>query len=457
MKSKRLLAAMGNIDDRFISEDAETFSAGNKIKTSTPFYRNRNVFRFAGLAACVAVVLFCVWAVPGLFNRINPVIDNPDVITSDNTQNGNPTDVAVNTPADPNPITPEIEKIWSLTLNKVDSQFAGSISIEGHFWNELTDEQISMIFPDLPFPLSATANYRGDGSLYNIMAYEASANGEPAFYNDFYTATTIEVIGAGGGSMEDVIYEYEPVTTDIWGVPVIAGVFDFKKNDGVALYIAKFTVGDTAYNIKIHDDDAGDSGKDKLSLVVNRIIYLHQINGSVDLSILNDPVMPELRDEILTLDEARNDPDFGAYLPENIPSRYVFESAQRVINQETDCLFVNWNVGMDYINWQISKPTEYDFDRIVSADEKEKYDMSLYPIPWAESIPTELWDYVLNPVFRIDELTLDIIKARAYYVENDQGDTPNWRMAFSVLYDNVIVRVNIKGVTPEQVWEMFAG
>ena len=82
--------------------------------------------------------------------------------------------------------------------------------------------------------------------------------------------------------------------------------------------------------------------------------------------------------------------------------------------------------------------------------------MSLYPIPRAESIPSELWEYVNNPVFLAEELTLDVVKARAYYVDNDRGDTPGWRMDFNVLYRDVVVDVNIKGISPEQVWEMFA-
>ena len=339
----------------------------------------------------------------------------------------------------------------------METQLAASVYIEGHFWHGLTDGQLSAVFPDMPFPIVATANYRGDGSLYNIMAHEASVGGEPAFYKEFYMAVTIEVVGAGGGSMEDVIYEYEPVTTDILGVPVVAGVFDYKKNDGVALYVAKFMIGDIAYNINLHDDDAGDGGKDKLSLIVNKIIRYQRQNGAVDLSVLNDPVMPELRDERQTLDEARNDPDFGAYMPLDVPSQFAFETAQRFVNQEKNSLSAFWKSKNDYIKWSASIAADYDLGLIVAASEPEKYDLSLYPIPRASSIPKELWDYVNNPIFLAKELTLDIIKTRAYYVDNDRGDTPGWRMDFGVLYGDVVVRVNAKGATPEQVWEMFAG
>ena len=278
MKSKLLFFAIGNIDDKFISEDAEAFSAGDKVKTSAPFYRNRNVYRFAGLAACAAAVLLCVWAIHGLFSSPNPIIDNPGIIYTDNPQGGG------NTPTNPAVITPEI-----------------------------------------------------------------------------------------------------------------------------------------------------------------------------GLSILDDPVMPELRDEKLTLEEAQNDPDFGAYLPEGVPSKFAFESAQRFLNQEQNSLSASWNSKNDYISWSVSKATDYDHGLIVAASEFEKYDMSLYPIPLVESVPKELWEYVNNPVFLAEELTLDVVNARAIYAGNDRGDSSGWRIDFSVLYGDVVVRANIKGATPEQVWEMFAG
>jgi hypothetical protein len=237
------------------------------------------------------------------------------------------------------------------------------------------------------------------------------------------------------------------------GVSVTAGVFDYKKNDGIALYIASFEMDGIIYNIKLHDNDIGNTGLNRLTGIVNDIIYY----GAADLSVLSDPVIPELRDERLTLNEAQNDPDFGVYLPKSVPSRFGFESAHRFINQDTNSLFVYWYVGLDYIDWRISKTIDYDIERIVSLGEREKYDMALYSIPFAESVPRELREYVDNPVFLAEELTLDAVKARAFWVDNDRGDTPGWRMRFSVLYGDIVVEVNIKGATPEQVWEILAG
>ena len=416
-------------------------------------HQNRYVFRYAGMAACAAVLLFSAWKF-GLWSA--PAEDLPNnsaVMSSNSPQSSEYNIVETSPPSDSDTVVPGLrDETWPLTLNKADSQLSAEIYIPGHFWYELNSEQLDAVFPDFPLALTATANYRGDGSLYNVMAYEVAADGDLAFYNEYYPSAIIEVIGEGGGGMGDVVYYgYEPATSDVAGVSVTAGVFDFKENDGIALYIASFILEGVAYNIHLHDNDIGNSGVDRLTQIVNDIIFY----GAADLSVLNDPVIPELRDETLTLEEARRDPDFGVYMPSNVPTRFSFDSALRFINQRANSLSVYWLTGYDSINWHISKATEYDLGHIVSPGETEKYDLSLYPIPRYESVPSEFREYVDHPVFLAEELTLDVIKARSYYVDNDRGDTPGWRIDFNVLYGDILVSVNTKGISQEQVWDML--
>ncbi len=80
------------------------------------------------------------------------------------------------------------------------------------------------------------------------------------------------------------------------------------------------------------------------------------------------------------------------------------------------------------------------------------YDLSLYPIPHASSVPDELQSIVDNPVFLAEELTLDAVMSRAYKI-NDAGDSDDWRMRFSVKYDEIVVEVRTKGVEPEWVYQ----
>ena len=385
-----------------------------------PQKQRRLIYRYAGIAACMVILLLCVLMAGGSGN------------------------------GDINGVTPY--PLYALTLNNVDSQMSASrIFIDGHFWHELTNEQLQALLPDFGFPVSATANYYGDGSLFSIVLYEVSDNGDAAMHNEFFIRTEIQF--APGAIISCAIYDYEPIESYVSGVPVVAGALDFEPNDGVALYIASFKLDGIAYEIKLHDNDTGYDGVNRLTALVNEIIR----NGAVDLSVLGDPVIPELRNERLTLNEALIDPDFGAYLPENVPSQFVFESAQRFINQTANSLIASWHTSSprtNSIRWQISKPTAHDLERIVYASEREKYDMSLYSIPLADSVPAELTEYVFNPVFLAEELTLDIIQARAG-LGGRRGDAAGGHMLFSVFYGDVVIEISINGLSPEQVWEML--
>ena len=98
--------------------------------------------------------------------------------------------------------------------------------------------------------------------------------------------------------------------------------------------------------------------------------------------------------------------------------------------------------------------TEEDAHRLTSVDDKKNYDLSLYPIPRAKSVPDDLREIVNDPIFEAEELTLEAVYCRAYKV-NDAGDTDGWRMKFSVKYGDVIVSVSTKGVDPERVYQQL--
>jgi hypothetical protein len=161
-----------------------------------------------------------------------------------------------------------------------------------------------------------------------------------------------------------------------------------------------------------------------------------------------------LIDRYGTVAEAREDPDFGAYVPSSSPTgleedfarRYKFEDA-------ADYLLVSWlgGYGNEYgdLQWIASTVTDEALTRVVSPDEREKYDVSLYPIPWSASVPRENWMTFEEPVFRIGDLTRELVEARAH--ASDDGPVLTH---FSVLYETgVLVRVVSKGVDPGWLYE----
>lgn len=109
---------------------------------------------------------------------------------------------------------------------------------------------------------------------------------------------------------------------------------------------------------------------------------------------------------------------------------------------------------MDDLSWVVDPYNEQDAHRLTSVNEKENYDLSLCPIPRADSVPDELREIVNDPIFEAEELTLEAVYCRAYKVD-DAGDTDGWRMKFSVKYGDVIVSVSAKGVEPEWLYQQF--
>ena len=160
-------------------------------------------------------------------------------------------------------------------------------------------------------------------------------------------------------------------------------------------------------------------------------------------------------EEYKSLTEARENTEYGTYLPSQAPSGYVQYSITHTWGEGDDSLYGLWTKGMRELRWNITNLTETAQNRITSIEDTINYDMGLYPIPLAESVPKELRGIVNNPIFRAEELTLDAVWKRAYRVE-DAGDVSGYRMQFSVLYGDVVVEINSKGVDPEWVYEELA-
>jgi hypothetical protein len=272
----------------------------------------------------------------------------------------------------------------------------------------------------------------------------------PVQLGDAYYRTVITL--GWGAIVQDcaVSYDAAPKITVVDGVAVTAFRFDGREDDGVALYQAEFTANGVAYRVELHDSDSGEDGAQRLAEIVCAILR----GAPAELSALEDPDVPELRFDALTPDEARADTRFGAFVPSGIPGGFAFESAYRVVRPETNNLSVHWGKPDSYLEIHISEVLARDLERVVHPDEREKYDMARYPIPLSESVPRDLWEVVTNPVFPADELTPDVVTARVYQ-SGERGEGDRWKASFSILYEDTLVRVTAKGMSPEQLWDMI--
>lgn len=196
-----------------------------------------------------------------------------------------------------------------------------------------------------------------------------------------------------------------------------------------------------------------EQAKEEFQRVLECFAYYEE--GKPDLSIIVPEEIPELTEQTFdTLTEAKAEPDFGRYLPSEIPAGFGDASIYRFKFQNSNFLTATWSRGMDDLSWVVTPYTEEDAHRHTSVDDKKNYDLSLYPIPRADSVPDELREVVDNPIFEAEELTLDAVYSRAYKV-NDAGDMDGWRMRFSVKYGDVIVSVSTKGVDPEWLYHQL--
>lgn len=164
----------------------------------------------------------------------------------------------------------------------------------------------------------------------------------------------------------------------------------------------------------------------------------------------------------ITLEEARSLSIMGAYIPQVIPDGYKVES----VRQNADEVVLLWSKGMDTIRILVTgehafeqgvKPEEQAGirERLIDTSKPETYNVHLYDIPYAETVPSEYWQCFDHPIFREEDMTREIVEARMKVVE-DAGDTATPRGNFAVLYENGILVEFSVDASVEEVWEMYS-
>ena len=203
------------------------------------------------------------------------------------------------------------------------------------------------------------------------------------------------------------------------------------------------------FEFTVHPDDEKQAKKDFESVLE---CFTHYSADSPKLYKVKPKVIPEYFDEDLTPHTATENEAFGAYVPKNGPDGFGESYFHYSKWGNVHSLNAHWYRGLDSFDIYISEFTEADENRLVKVSDTKRYDLNLYPIPRADSVPEELWEVVNDPIFEIDDLTLEAVKLRTYYVE-DAGDTDGPRMNFSVKYGDVLVNISAKGVEPEWVYD----
>jgi hypothetical protein len=114
---------------------------------------------------------------------------------------------------------------------------------------------------------------------------------------------------------EIFIFEGAPQISEVHGVAVTA----FVRRDGFqgGYFHVYFKLDDISYCVSLAHDF--EYSRNLVTKIVNQLI----LGGPADLSVLSDPVIPELSHHRISLEEARFNPDFGIYVPHSAPDGFV--------------------------------------------------------------------------------------------------------------------------------------
>ena len=338
------------------------------------------------------------------------------------------------------PVEPHVE--WTVNYNEAQTVAdAARVHIPGYFTEELSREELAALMPDGVLDRmesSGFIGFGGEGQLVCVQMELCAQSGE-----------VISLVMAPEPTGRDYILPAEPEVSICGGVEYTV----YEYTDEIrTLLEATCRMGDVHLAFSA-SAEKGELERTKASF--KEVLELFaDCPSPPDLSVLAPEAVPEWTDAVLSHEQALGDEDFGVYMLRDIPSGFAEESIRRVKNQTVDLLSGLWTRGYDELCWRVGYFDEAYERCLTSIADRENYDISLYPIPQAESVPEELWETVNCPVFDAGELTADAVWARAYTVD-DAGDSGGYRMMFAVQYGDTVIEVRTKGIDPDWLYEQL--
>ena len=422
MRKDDLIDSIGMIDD-------------DLIQSVDALRRKRKSFgwkRWAGLAACFCLILAAVTAMPGLFRGTTP----PPPVQNDFPVQTNPKPPEQTT--HPEDLTP----VWTAIYNESEAMLAmDRVYIQGIFSEELNESQLTAVMPEnWPDGMGYTGYgvFDNHGNLLDVIVTVNTSEPVTVTMTNTSFGTCFLLDGEAEisvcGEVEYRLYEYAYEQEVHLGAEAAIG--------GTYLH---FTMDTTPQEVE----------QAKLEFQAVLECFASYPDGRPDLSVIVPKEIPELMEQMFgTLSEARTEPDFGEYLPTELPDGFAESSIRRFRFDDSNYLSALWSRGLNDLSWVVTHYSEADASRLTGINELENYDLSLYPIPRADSVPEKLREIVDDPIFDAEELTLKAVYRRAYKV-HDAGDTDGWRMRFSVRYGDVLISINSKGVEPEWLFDQL--
>ena len=444
MSKDKVVDSLGRIDDDMI-QSVEALRQKKKRPAWT---------KWGAMVACLCLIVASAVVIPRITDPspFGVPIPNPDGTI----QRGDEPDVypdhPILRPGDEGYVSPGTEPAegpwnpWQVHFNTVTGMLdAARRYIPGYFTEELSAEDLEALEPGMRIEYmqySGHAGFDGDGNLIDIYLNVTTSIPD----------SDVSILISENGITRDYVMDMvEPVLSVCEKVEY--KVYQWDNGNGQVTLAADAEINgySFAFTMQTSTQDAKQA-KEDFTRVLECFAYYAE--GKPDLSAVVADEIPEWYDKSLSHQDALNDSDFGAFMLREIPSGFVAESIRRYKDQTEDYLSGLWTSGYDELRWKVYAISEADEGRLTSVADIENYDLSLYPIPRASSVPDDLREIVDNPIFDADELTIDVVWTRAYST-GEAGDSDGWRMAFSVRYGDTIVEVRTKGAEPEWLYQQL--
>lgn len=317
---------------------------------------------------------------------------------------------------------------------------------EGYFLHDMTEGEIASIWgqEELSWEGIAVADtylltgkiiYDGNGTVWEatICGYENEEAKE-----QYRTVFSLE-ISPDHLPPECVVYDTEKTTCQIWGTDVeaffINGCAWNSENEeyGYTYYCSKFIrEGKETVGVKA-EMYAYDGQEEEIKELMNAMASQSlRPEAKLQLSQLAAEDIPEWRSDRLTEEEAAKEGGMAAYLPAALPERFVFDGCWRELGQDRNYMTVQYRDKNIFIDWSIDKMRREDV--CVDIAVPESYDKGCYEK--MADVPEEYWDSVQNPLFAIEDVTLELLKR---IVPLQDGEEPE-QILFGVKYpDGTVV------------------
>jgi len=388
----------------------------------------------------------------------------------------------------------DLETSDRVIFNRVDINYEMQISFDfGAFYLSIEEEQLLEAFPIfermdeiiLENPWSdwgrwnTHVHYTIEGELEDLWTRVYFLDEESIIPLDIWVGFGMHPrVTSEYGFDRDLELEYSYVTD----IPVKLLMFE----DGRDQYTfdARFEIEDVSYRVRF--GDYLERGQERMIEVVTGLIA----DGTGVFYILENPVIPEIRSDSFTLEEARNDSDFGIFVPTYLSSEVVFQGAHRSYREYVaeNSLYMEWEVTYDetyfydiYAQWLAERTSDspvFSFDEIFWLSNRVSWwispirEFDLGQVMSAEEFMfTELepWE---QPILMAEGLTLDIVRMHERVsISSPQGadweedkDEKDIFLPFEtssiqlrILFDDILLEIHTGhgNITPEVICKML--